>query len=97
MGDEKRQSAAPGSVMLIDQGSEQGLRAGQTLTIFRETVFGRNPGMGYGDQPVPGRGPIMRIGLARALAVGSHSALVSIESSRDAIYIGDLVAVHRTQ
>ena len=97
MGDEKRQSAAPGSVMLIDQGSEQGLRAGQTLTIFRDMVFGRNPGMGYGDQPVQRRGPIVRIGLARALAVGPHSALVSIESSRDAIYIGDLVAVNRVR
>lgn len=98
LGDEKRQSAAPGSVMLLDQGTDHGLRAGQTLTIYRETVFGRYRGnMGYDQPGVRGRGPIMRIGLARVLAVTPQSALVSIESSTDAIYIGDLAAVNRVQ
>jgi len=97
LGDEKRQSAAPGTVMLIDQGTAQGLRAGQTLTIYRETVFGRYREMGYDKPGVRGRGPIMRIGVARVLAVSPQSALVTIESSRDAIYIGDLAAVNRVQ
>ncbi len=98
LGDEKRQSAAPGSVMLLDQGADHGLRAGQTLTIYRETVFGRyRADMGYDAPGVRGRGPIMRIGVARVLAVSPQSALVSIESSTDAIYVGDLAAVHRLQ
>jgi hypothetical protein len=95
LGDEKHQSGAAGSLMLIDHGSDQGLRAGQTLTIYRDTVFGRSRSMSYSDRVIQARGPIMRVGVARVLAVAPQSALVSIESSRDAIYVGDLVAVNR--
>lgn len=81
MADEKRQSAAPGMLMLIDQGAEQGLRAGQTITIYRETLSGA--------------GPNYRVGLGQVLNVRPKTSLIRIDSSRDAVYVGDYVAVHR--
>jgi hypothetical protein len=97
LGDEKRQTGAPGDVMVIDRGSDDGLRAGQVVTIYRETVAEREGVMNYGRYgPVlEGRGPSLRIGTARVVSVRPQTALVRIESSREAVYIGDYVAVHR--
>ena len=40
MADERRQSGYPGMLMLIDRGTDQDVRAGQRLTIFRQTTGG---------------------------------------------------------
>jgi hypothetical protein len=49
---------------------------------------------GYGPT-LEGPGPSLRVGTARVLSVLPQSAVVRIESSREAIYIGDFAAVHR--
>jgi hypothetical protein len=94
IGDEKRQTGAAGSVMVLDRGSDQGLRAGQTVTIYRPTPADRSYMMGYGPT-LQGRGPTMRVGTARVLSVQPQTAVVRIESSREAVYVGDLAAIHR--
>lgn len=81
LADERRQSGYPGLVMVMNRGSEQDVRPGQTLTIYRETL--------------DGLGPILDLGRATVLSVGAQSALVRIDSSREAVYIGDFVAIHR--
>ena len=81
LADERRQSGYPGLVMLVDRGTEHGVAPGQTLTVYRETLAGQ--------------GPLLDLGRATVLSVSAQSALVRIDSSRDAIYIGDLVAIHR--
>lgn len=100
LGDERRQTGAPGSLMVLDQGADQGLRAGQTLTIYRPAPGQRGPlktMMGYGASgaALPGPGLSLRVGTARVLSVQPQTALVRIESSREAVYVGDFAAVHR--
>jgi hypothetical protein len=95
LGDEKRQTGGAGSLMVVNQGTDQGLRAGQTLTIYRPTPEWRSYDMSYRTRP--SGGPSLRVGTARVLSVQPQTALVRIESSRDAIYVGDLAAVHRAQ
>ena len=79
LADERRQLGAPGMLMVLDRGSDHGLRPGQQLTIFRMA---------------PG-GPILRVGGATALAVSPATSTIRIDQSRDAIYVGDKVAIHR--
>jgi hypothetical protein len=95
MGDEKQQTGAAGSLMVVDQGADQGIRPGQMLTIYRPTSSEPDYMMDYGPT-LQGRGPSMRVGTARVLVVQPNRAVVRIESSREAIYIGDFAAVHRT-
>ena len=64
--------------MLINRGTEQGVRAGQTVTIFRPTM--------------DGMGPVLDIGRATILSVRQKTSLLRIDSSRDAVFIGDLAA-----
>jgi len=81
LADERRQTGYPGMLMLIDEGSETGIRAGQRLTIFRETLSGA--------------GPVLSVGTAEVMNVRPQTSLIRIDTSRDAVYVGDLVAVHR--
>jgi hypothetical protein len=81
LGAERRQSAAAGQFMVVDRGSDHGLRPGQRLTIFRRTL--------------PEGGPVATVGKAVVFTVQPESAVVRIESSLDAVYVGDLVAIHR--
>jgi hypothetical protein len=81
MADERRQTGYPGLVMLIDRGTEAGIRAGQTATIYRETLNGQ--------------GPVIDVASATVLSVNPRSSVVRIDSSREAVYLGDLVAIHR--
>jgi len=81
MADERRQSGYPGMLMLIDRGQDQDVRAGQRLTIFRQTIGGR--------------GPVLNVGYATVLNVRPQTSLVRVDSSRDAVFVGDLVALHR--
>jgi hypothetical protein len=67
--------------MLIDRGSDHGVRAGQAITIYRESL--------------KGEGPNIDVGRATVLSVRPQTALVRIESSREAVYVGDMAAIHR--
>lgn len=80
LGDERRQLGAVGSLMVLDRGSDHGLRPGQRVTIFR---------------PWPAAGPVVRVGEATAMIVRPETTLLRIEQSSDAIYVGDLAAIHR--
>jgi hypothetical protein len=81
LADERMQSGYPGLVMLMNRGSDDSVRAGQAATIYRETLNGQ--------------GPIIDVGRATVLSVTPQTSLVRIESSREAVYLGDLVAIHR--
>jgi hypothetical protein len=81
LADEGRQTGYPGLVMLMNRGSDHDVRAGQSLTVYRETL--------------DGQGPILDLGRATVLSVTPQISIVRIESARDVIYLGDLVAIHR--
>jgi len=81
MADERRQTGYPGLVMLMNRGTEDGVQAGQTVTIYRETLGGD--------------GPIIDVGRAMVVSVSPRNALVRVDSSREAVYLGDLAAIHR--
>jgi hypothetical protein len=83
MADERMQTGAAGTLMLINRGSDHGVRAGQTLTIFRNTMNGA--------------GPVLDVGRATILSVRPQTSLVRIDWTHDAVYIGDLAAIHRIQ
>jgi hypothetical protein len=65
----------------MNRGSDHDVRAGQLLTIYRETLGGL--------------GPILDVGRATVLRVSAQSSLIRIDSSREPVYLGDLVAIHR--
>ena len=81
LADERRQMGYPGLLMVMNRGSEAGVRAGQGLTIYRPTL--------------DGQGPVIDVGRATVLSVGAQNALVRIDSAREPVNIGDLVAIHR--
>ena len=80
LGAERRQTGGAGQFMVLDRGTDHGLRAGQQLTIFRRTVKD---------------GPVANVGAATVFTVRPDSSVVRIDSSIDAVYVGDLVAIHR--
>jgi hypothetical protein len=80
LGNERRQMGSAGSFMVVDRGRDQGVTSGQRLTVFRASF------------PA---GPVERVAEATVVAVAEGSATIRIDSSRDAVYVGDLVAVHR--
>jgi hypothetical protein len=80
LGAERRQMGGPGEFMILDRGSSDGIRPGQQLTIFRRTVAG---------------GPVADVGKATVYTLQPGSSVVRIDSSVDAVYVGDLVAIHR--
>ena len=81
LGDERRQMAAQGDMMVLDRGSDHGLRAGQRLTVFRNTASGT--------------GPVARIAEATAMVVHPETTIIRIDKTTDAVLVGDLVAIHR--
>ena len=81
MADEKRQMGYPGLVMVVNRGSDHDVRAGQGLTVYRETLGGG--------------GPLLALGTATVLSVRPQTSLIRIDGARDAIFLGDLVAIHR--
>jgi hypothetical protein len=81
LGDERRQMAAAGDMMVLDRGSDHGLHSGQHVTIFRTT----------GD----GTGPIARVAEATVVVVRSETSTIRIDKTSDAVNVGDLVAIYR--
>jgi hypothetical protein len=81
MADETLQTSGPGMLMLINRGSDHGVRAGQTLTIFRAAL--------------DGAGPTVDVGRGTILSVRPQTSLMRIDDSRDAVYVGDMAALHR--
>lgn len=81
MGDERRQLGSAGTLMIADRGSNADVQPGQTVTIFRDTV--------------DGAGPFYQVGHATVVSVRPESAVLRIDSTRDAVYIGDRVAINR--
>ncbi|MBA3231460.1 MAG: hypothetical protein H0T05_01455 [Acidobacteria bacterium] len=80
MGNERRHVGAAGALMVLNRGSNHDVRPGQRLTVFRPVVEG---------------GPVELVAEATVITVSPATALVYIDSSRDAVYVGDSVAVHR--
>ena len=81
MADERRQMGYPGMMMIVNRGSEHDVRAGQGLTVYRETL-------GSG-------GPLLTVGTATVLSVRPQTSLIRIDAAREAIFLGDLIAIHR--
>ena len=81
MADDRRQLGAEGSLMILDRGSDHGLRPGQRLTIYR--------------QAVNGSGPIVKMGDAFVASTRPDTSVMRIERSREAVQVGDLIAIHR--
>jgi hypothetical protein len=79
LGDERRQAGGQGSLMVVDRGSDHGLKAGQRLTVYRNS----------------GGGTIVRVGDAAVVTVHPETSLIRILASHDAVYVGDLIAIHR--
>ncbi len=97
LADERRQTGVTGDLMLIDRGGDDSVRAGQRLTIFRQTGFALSQA-GYSSMPMPkvsGNGPILNVGEATVLNVRPKTSLVRIDTARDVVYIGDMVALHK--
>jgi hypothetical protein len=80
-GEHGQAMGAAKQLMVIDRGTADGAQRGQRLTIFRRV---------QGE-----RGPVSTIADAVVIAVREHSATIRIERSSDAVWIGDLVALHR--
>jgi hypothetical protein len=81
MADETMQTGSAGTLMLINRGSDHGVRAGQNLTIYRDTLNGA--------------GPVIDVGRGTILSVRPQTSLIRVDSSHDAVYIGDMAALHR--
>jgi hypothetical protein len=81
LGDERRQMGGAGSLLVMDRGTDHGVRVGQRLTLFRQTL--------------DGKGPIAKIGDAVIVTTHPETSLIRIIASNDAVYVGDLVAIHR--
>jgi len=81
LADERRQMGYPGLLMLVNRGSDHGLQGGQGVTIFRPSLNGE--------------GPAQRIGTATVVSVYPQLSIVRIDTIRDAVFVGDLAAIHR--
>jgi hypothetical protein len=81
LADDRRHLGGGGSLLLLDRGSAHGLRPGQRLTVFRRAL--------------DGAGPVVTIGQAFVAKTEGETSLVRIESSREPVQVGDMVAIHR--
>lgn len=81
LGEHGQTLGAARQLMVIDRGTAQGASRGQRITIFRRAL---------GD-----RGPVQTIADAVIVSVRPDSSTIRIERTRDAVSVGDLVALHR--
>jgi hypothetical protein len=72
---------APRRLMVIDRGTESGVRVGQRVTLFRRRLSG-------------GGSPTL-VGDAVVVAVRADSATIRVERITDAVFSGDLAALQR--
>jgi hypothetical protein len=79
-GDDGRTMAGPTQLLVIDRGRSGGLLLGQSVTLFR-----RNLGDG---------GPVSRVAEGLVVRLDEDTATIRLDTARDAVYIGDLVAPH---
>jgi len=79
-GEQGRSMAATADFVVIDQGSNQGARPGQWVSIFR-------------GQPGPRASDALATALV--VAVQPDSATIRIHSARDVVEAGDAAALHR--
>ena len=82
LGDDRRQLGGEGTLMVIDRGSDHGLKPGQRLTIFRRTGEAADA-------------PIVKLGDAVVASTQHETSMMRIEKVREPIQVGDLVAIHR--
>jgi hypothetical protein len=82
LGAERRQVASPGHFMVLDRGSDHGIRQGQQLTIFRRTLKEADA-------------PVSTVGTATVYSVEAETSIIRVDTTIDAVYVGDLVAIHR--
>lgn len=80
-GGDRRTVSGASNFMVIDRGSDHGVKPGQRLTIFR-----RLAGVD---------GPVNPIAEATVMLVLSESATILIDRSLQGIFVGDHVALHR--
>lgn len=80
-GEDDRTAGIAGQMMVIDRGVMQGVQRGQQLTIFRRS---------HGDAAAP-----IAIGDGIIVSVRPDSATIRIDRATDAVYVGDLIALHR--
>jgi hypothetical protein len=78
-GSERRQMEGAGSLMIVDLGSEKGIKPGQRFTIFRASEAGPN----------------VIVASATALRVSPETTMVRISEMRDVVQVGDRVAPHK--
>jgi hypothetical protein len=81
LGDDRRQTGAPGDILVFDRGSDHGVRPGQRVTFYRRAVWKD--------------GPNVPIGQGTAMTVSAETTMVRVDTSVNAIFVGDLVALHR--
>ena len=81
-GRDGRAMSATGQFLVIDQGADRQIIAGQRLTIFRAST--RSP-----------EDPVTQLGEAVAMLVAPTSATVQLIQTREPVRSGDLVAIHR--
>lgn len=81
LADERRQMGYPGLLMLVNRGSDQGVQRGEGLTLYRPTLSGE--------------GPVQRVGTATVVTVYPQLSIVRVETIKDAVFVGDLAAIHR--
>jgi hypothetical protein len=74
------ETSASGQMLVIDRGLLQGVQRGQRLTIFRRREIAESP---------------VIIGEGIVVAVRLESATMKIDQTIDAVYVSDLIALHR--
>lgn len=80
-GDERRMMGGAGNFLVIDRGSDDNVRPGQRISVFRRSLGGI--------------GPIITIARGHTVAVAPESSTVKLDWTGDAVYGDDLVAMHR--
>ena len=87
-------TAAAGSLMTIDRGSNSGVVLGQRYIVFRDKrkQHIETTGRSKAFAAVAGNSPLVEVGQVLVIAVRADDATVQVVASRDAISHGDLIA-----
>lgn len=93
-GTEGFHTAAPGTVMTIDRGSNSGVTVGQRFLVFRDKRDQHvdTTGRSKAFAAVAHNSPLVEVGEVLVVAVRAEDSTVQVTASRDAISHGDLIA-----